>query len=79
MIFIYSNHGEFLSYLHSISDKKYKDFSSKLAKSKYPLIGIKLPILKQLAKQIASQNLNLYLNNCTFTFFEEIMIFWFFN
>ena len=73
----YLNHKEFINYLFSIKDEKYKDFSSKIANSNYPLIGIKLPILKEIAKAISKQNTYLYFNNCTFTYFEEIMIYGF--
>lgn len=75
--YIYQNHKDFINFLFSIKDEKYKNFSSKIANSNYPLIGIKLPILKEIAKAISKRDLYLYFNNCTFTYFEEVMIYGF--
>ena len=46
---------EFIKYLFSIKDLKYAEFHSSLTKNNN-LIGIKTPILKQIAKSISKTN-----------------------
>lgn len=64
---------EFIKYLYTLKDEKYKNFHQKLLKNdNIKLIGIRTPILKNLAKQI-SYNPNYYINNNHNTY-EEILI-----
>ena len=42
---------EFVKYLISLKDKKYKEFHSSLVlNSKYEMIGIRVPIMRKIAK-----------------------------
>ena len=44
---------DFIAYLNSIADEKYKEFHSSLVlNSKYEMIGIRVPVMKNIAKEI---------------------------
>ena len=44
---------EFEEFLKANSEDKYRDFHSKLTRSNYPINGIRIPILRKYAKEIA--------------------------
>lgn len=70
------NFDEFISYLISIEDIDYKTFHSRLV-PEYPtekLIGIRLPVLRKIAKEIVKGNYNEFLKLCKNDYYEEIMI-----
>ena len=48
---------KYLNYLKSLGDVKYKSFSLKLIKTKYEMLGIRLPILRDKAKNISQTNI----------------------
>ena len=50
-------------------DKEYQKFTSKLCSSKYPILGIRLPILRLLAKDLNINDIK------TFTYFEDYMLY----
>lgn len=54
--------------LFANQDEKYKAFSSKLVTSKYEMIGVRLPVLRQMAKTIEDEN------QIGTQYFEEIML-----
>jgi len=56
--------------LFSLQDLEYKKFSSKLTKTNYPLIGVRIPILKKIAKEVKHGNVS-FSNSI---YFEEIMV-----
>ena len=63
---------EFITYLLSLQDIKYKEFHIELVQnSKYEIIGIRLPILRQIAKEIT--NCEEFLNITEDKDYEEIM------
>ena len=47
------NHQKYLEYLKSLNEKNYQEFSSKVIKSKYELLGIRIPTLRKIAKEIS--------------------------
>ena len=57
-------------YLFELKDDNYKDFASKLTKTKYPFIGVRIPILKRLAREISKKNYTVDDGE----YFEEIML-----
>lgn len=62
---------EFSWYLKSLKDDKYREFSQGLCISKYEMLGIRIPILRKIAKQIKDISfLDVVLNN----YFEEVML-----
>lgn len=65
---------EFLEYLHSLEDKKYKGFHSKLTYNTN-IIGIRVPILKEISKNISKGNFLSFLEFVTNNTYEEWLIF----
>lgn len=67
---------EFLVYLKTYEDLKYKDFQSKLMPDYNinKILGIRLPILRKIAKQIHKESYVDFLNICGDYYFEEIML-----
>ena len=59
---------ELINYLFSIQDIKYRDFNKKLINTKYEIIGVKIPILKNISKKL---DINM---NFKDKYFEEVMI-----
>lgn len=56
------NYGKFLEYLISLKDDEYREFHSSLVlNSKYEMIGIRVPMMRKLAKEIAKINLEEFL------------------
>ena len=66
---------EFVKYLISLQDLKYKEFHSSLVlNSKYEMIGIRVPIMRNIAKKIAKTNVVEFLDNAQDNYYEEVMI-----
>lgn len=64
----------FLNDLISIGEEKYKEFHQKLCFTKYEILGIRLPILRKLAKQISKTNKEEFLKYNTSTYYEEVLL-----
>jgi 3-methyladenine DNA glycosylase AlkD len=65
----------FVEYLISIQDMKYKEFHSSLVlNSQYEIIGIRLPIMRDIAKKIAKGNIEEFLTYAQDKYYEEVMI-----
>ena len=70
-----TNYKKFISYLKKISDEKYKNFHNKIIGNKNTkIIGIKVPILKKIAKDISKGNYISFIKENTHIYYEEIMI-----
>jgi len=59
------------------TDSDFLQFNKKLIFTKYSMIGIRTPILKDIAKKISKGNIISYLDNCNCTYYEEILLFGF--
>jgi 3-methyladenine DNA glycosylase AlkD len=69
------NYKEFVEYLKTLADEKYKEFHSSLVlNSKYEMIGIRVPIMRNIAKQIAKTNIEDFLKCAKDKYYEEVMI-----
>lgn len=69
------NYREFVKYLISLQDEKYKEFHSSLVlNSKYDMIGIRLPIMRNIAKEIAKIDVEGFLKYTQNKYYEEIML-----
>lgn len=66
---------DFINYLYSFQDLKYKKFHGKLLKEETNLIGIRVPILKNMAKEIIKNNPEEFLKVNSLTLYEEIMLY----
>ena len=67
---------DFVESLINIRDEKYKEFHSSLVlNSKYEMIGIRVPTMKKIAKEIAkTTNLEKFLEYAQDKYYEEVMI-----
>lgn len=68
------DYNEFLEYLYSFADTKYREFQSKLTYNTN-IIGIKVPILKDISKNISKGNFLSFINFVTTNTYEEWLIF----
>ena len=69
------NYNEFIKYLLSLEDIKYRDFNKSIVlNSKYEMIGIRLPIMRDIAKKISKTNIEEFLKNIKDKYYEEVMI-----
>ncbi len=68
-----NNYNEFIDYLYSLKDIKYKDFQEKLILSDN-LIGIRTPELKKIAKTIANSNYKGFIKLNKHNLYEEKLI-----
>lgn len=67
-------YNDFIKYLKSISDSKTRDFNKKIIDTKYEILGIKMNILRTIAKDISKTNYKDFVKYSTNTYYEEIMI-----
>ena len=55
-------------------DQKFKDFTSVLIPGARPILGVRVPILRKLAKEIAKDDWQTYLKTAPEDTFEEVVI-----
>ena len=60
--------------LISLSDEKYRDFHKNLCPGVENILGVRLPILRKISKNLTKYNYIDYLNNKDLKYYEEIMI-----
>jgi len=60
--------------LFELAEDEYKQFSSSLLPGIDDLLGVRLPALRKIAKQIAKKDWRSYLENADEMYFEEIML-----
>lgn len=66
---------EFLEELHKMQDKEYQNFHKKLLKNdQINVIGIRVPKLRKIAKDIAKKDYKGYIKYCTHQTYEENLI-----
>ena len=69
------NYNEFIKYLFSLQDIKYRDFHFKLLKDdNIKLIGIKTPVLKKIASSISKCDYISFINNNKHEYYEETLL-----
>lgn len=67
----------FITSLKEQSDLKYKEFNTTIAKNKEEAIGIRIPILRTIAKEIAKGNFREFLQLNQFHYYEEFLVYGF--
>jgi len=67
-------YNEFIKYLKGISDPKIREFNKKIIDTKYEILGISMPVLRTIAKDISKTNYNEFFKYISNTYYEEIMI-----
>lgn len=70
-----ANYEQFVKYLISLQDLKYKEFHSSLVlNSKYEIIGVRVPIMREIAKLVSKGNIEEFLKIAQDKYYEEVMI-----
>lgn len=65
---------EFLNYLKNNSSINTKEFNERIISTKYEILGLKLPFLRKLAKEIIKGNYISFLNNLDNKYYEIILL-----
>lgn len=60
--------------IFELADEKYKEFHSGLCPNTKNIIGVRVPVLRNYAKEIAKGDFRTYLNNAKDDYYEEIML-----
>lgn len=71
---MYQNYRDFIQYLLSLQDLKYKEFHQKLTFTKYEIIGIRVPVLRKIAKEIAKNYSEDFLKCLGDKYYEEVFL-----
>lgn len=66
---------EYIKYLKSISEESYKKFNSKIIFTNYEMLGIRLPKLRSITKEITKGDYKAFLRISGSTYYEEVMIY----
>lgn len=60
--------------IFELADEKYKEFHSGLCPNTKNIIGVRVPVLRNYAKEIAKGDFRTYLDNAKNEYYEEIML-----
>ncbi len=70
-----NSYKEFIEYLKSLQDLKYKEFNKSIVlNSKYEMIGIRLPIIRKIAREISKGDIKSFLKYTRNKYYEEVLI-----
>ncbi len=70
-----NHYQDFITYLFSLRDEKYRNFTFKLLNNdKINMIGIRIPELKKMSKMIVKMDYMSFIKNNSHEYFEEIML-----
>ena len=70
---ILTDNSELIKYLYSIKDDEYKKFNEKIIKTNN-IIGVRIPILKKIAKEISKLDYLTFIKNNKHKYYEEIIL-----
>ena len=63
-----------MSHLKTLAEEEYRDFCLRLTPTSLPMLGVRLPILKQVAREIAKGAFLEYLSWAQDRFYEEVLL-----
>ncbi|MBO4323523.1 MAG: DNA alkylation repair protein [Clostridia bacterium] len=66
---------ETLTRLKAESEEKFLKFSERIVAGEKRLIGVRTDKIRSIAKEVAAKDLNAYLNECEFKFYEDTLIY----
>ncbi len=69
-----SDYNDFVEYLKSLADEKYKNFSDSLVPAGDPSLGVRVPLLRKTAKEISKGNYTGFLLCVRGAYREEIIV-----
>lgn len=58
----------------ALADEKYKEFHSGLCPNTKNIVGVRVPVLRNYAKELAKQDWRTYLENAQDEYYEEVML-----
>lgn len=64
-----------VSELEAKSDPRYKNFNDKITASKTESLGVRMPDVKAVAKSVDKSEIEEYLSECRFAYYEDTIIF----
>ena len=67
-------YNDYLDYLKSLADVKYLEFNKKIINTNYKMLGIRVPLLKKIAKKISKGDVEEFLKFCEPKYYEEVFI-----
>lgn len=70
----YNDYSQLISYLKSLSDPNYLEFNKKIVNALSDMIGIRTPILRNIAKDISKNDPISFLNILEHNYFEESIL-----
>ncbi len=69
-----NDYEEYIKYLISQREDKYRNFHKKLTPTKYEILGIRVPMSRKIAKKIGSSDIKSFLNCTKDSYYEEVLI-----
>lgn len=74
----FENYNKFIKFLEDNKDENKSEFDKKLISTKFKILGLKIPFLRKLAKEIVLDGQDdLILSNQNFIYYEQILIYGF--
>lgn len=74
MIWTNERYRHYIDDLKKRADIKYRSFTEKIIATKYPIIGIRMPVLKQEAKKISKEDVKSFLACVRSDTYEEVLL-----
>lgn len=71
---MYQNYDDFIKSLFLLQDLNYQKQESKLTFTKYEMIGVRIPLLRKIAKEISKSNYLKFLGEVKERYYEEVLI-----
>ncbi len=65
---------DLLSYIEDLQEAEYRDFNKKLIPGEEHILGIRMPVLRKMSKEIIEGNWREYLSVCEDTYHEELLL-----
>lgn len=65
---------QYIAYLISLKEEKYRSFNQKTVSTKYEMLGIRLPIIRKIASNISQGDYPSFLANSKNNYYEEVLI-----
>ena len=57
------------------ADEKYREFNKKIVNGEKPMIGVRAPVIKKIAKEVVKDDAEGYKSGCKFAYFEDSLIY----
>lgn len=69
-----ANYADLIDYLRSLQDDNYRQFHEKLIKGEGLVLGIRVPVLRNVAKEICKGNYHEFIKCCKTKYHEEVVL-----